>query len=596
MNFRSRVVIGGLIASLIPVLLLGLLVRGVGVRRLSEANAQRTAERGDQLARAWQSAADRLGERLTELRAMLTEDNPVRAALRTGRPQALRDAVERFARSSGLGAASVLDPTGTILAASHFRADAGRRDPALAALADHADASVVTTLSLPTADATFLARAARVDVAGMEVIAMVAEELPALGLIPPGGEVALLAVAEGAAGDERVIGGAGAAAGPRPRDARRADGPRPGSDFLGRHRVASVLWQGWEEDGVVVPVELVVAWRDPLLAELIRSYDRALILSLLVATALALLLGRAISRRLSNPVERLVSTARRVHMGRLDETFGGGGGRELDRLGFFLNGMLKRIREGVARVKDAEKRATLGELARQVNHDVRNGLVPIRNVMDHLGDAHRSGPGELAGAFEARAGTVTASLDYLGDLADQYRAVAAHGARGRTDLRALARSVVEANQAAPTGVSVVGVPDGAPAWVEMDAVSLRRVVENLVANGVEAVRGGGGGVVRVGVEAVGVEADRGGGGGGYVLSVDDDGPGIPAEVRARIFEPFFTTREEGTGLGLAIARRLVRDVGGSIEMESEEGRGTRASVRLNEAGKRPATPGSAGGR
>jgi len=62
--------------------------------------------------------------------------------------------------------------------------------------------------------------------------------------------------------------------------------------------------------------------------------------------------------------------------------------------------------------------------------------------------------------------------------------------------------------------------------------------------------------------------------------VADDGPGIPAELRARVFEPFFTTRREGTGLGLAIARRLVTDVGGRIGLDSEEGRGTRVHVIL----------------
>ena len=412
--------------------------------------------------------------------------------------------------------------------------------------------------------AAVLARAARLSVAGIEVIAIVAEELPALGLVPEGEGVALLAAAEGGVGRaERVVGEAAGA---------------PGGDYHGRHYIGRVLWQGWEEAAGTVPVELRLAWRDPLLAGLVRSYDRALLFSLGMAIVLALFLGRALSRRLSNPVERLAATARRVHLGRLDETFGRSGGRELDRLGFFLNGMLQRIRKGIAQVKDAEKRATLGELARQVNHDVRNGLVPIRNVMDHLGEAHRSGPAELAGAFEARSGTLSASLDYLGDLADQYRAVAAHGARERTDLREVVRSVVEANQAAPTGVRVVGEPGREPAWVQMDAVSLRRVVDNLVGNGVEAVRGDGGGVVRVGV-GVGGDGDRP----GYRLTVADDGPGIPAGVRDRVFEPFFTTRAEGTGLGLAIARRLVRDVGGDINLESEEGEGTRVSVHLNAA-------------
>ena len=566
MSFRSRLVIAGLIAALIPVLVLGVLVRGVGVRRLSEANAQRMTERADLLAAAWVSAGETLGQRLDALGTVLAEDNEVRIALRTARGAALQDAVVRFADAGGLGVAAVLDRTGTILAASHFPGDAGRRDPGLSSLADHGEAPVVTTLSRPATDATVLARAARHSVAGIEVIVIVADELAALDLIPEGEGVALLAAAEGGGGGpERVIGGRGA-------------DESPASGHQGRRRIGRVLWQEWAQDGETVPVELAIAWRDPLLAGLVRSYDRALLFSLALAAVLALFLGRALSIRLSHPVERLAATARRVHLGRLDETFGRGGGRELDRLGLFLNGMLQRIREGIVRVKDAEKRATLGELARQVNHDVRNGLVPIRNVMHHLGEAHRSGPTELAGAFEARSGTLTASLDYLGELADQYRAVAVHGARERTDLREVARSVVEANQAAPPGVRVAGEPGREPAWVEMDAVSLRRVVENLVGNAVEAVRGGGGGVVRVAVESA-RDGDRP----GYRLTVADDGPGIPGDARARVFEPFFTTRGEGTGLGLAIARRLVRDVGGSITLESDEGHGTRVFVHLNRA-------------
>ena len=65
---------------------------------------------------------------------------------------------------------------------------------------------------------------------------------------------------------------------------------------------------------------------------------------------------------------------------------------------------------------------------------MRNGLVPIRNVLDHLGEAHRSGPGDLSDAYAARSRTLVESLDYLGHLADQYRAVAVHGRKDRVDL------------------------------------------------------------------------------------------------------------------------------------------------------------------
>jgi signal transduction histidine kinase len=66
------------------------------------------------------------------------------------------------------------------------------------------------------------------------------------------------------------------------------------------------------------------------------------------------------------------------------------------------------------------------------------------------------------------------------------------------------------------------------------------------------------------------------------VTVHDTGPGIAAEILPRVFDPFFTTRSAsgGTGLGLAIARRIVRDHGGTIGLESEPGHGTRVTVEL----------------
>ena len=334
---------------------------------------------------------------------------------------------------------------------------------------------------------------------------------------------------------------------------------------------------GWDGGTDPATVGLYFAWTDPVLSVMVRDWDRVLLLSLGGSALLALLLGGVLAPRLSGPVERLAETARRVHLGRLDTTFGRGGGRELDRLSHFLDGMLKRIREGVARVRDAEKRATVGELARQVNHDVRNGLVPIRNVLDHLGQAHRSGPDDLADAFAARSRTLADSIDYLGDLADQYRAVAVHGRKDRAELAEVTRAVVASYASVPAGVRIVASLGTDEAWVEIDALSLRRVIENLVANAVAAVAERGG-EVRVTLDELDGDAPP-----GYRLTVADEGPGIPSELRARVFEPFFTSRREGTGLGLAIARRLVTDVGGRIVLESEQGRGTRVHVILGAA-------------
>jgi len=65
-----------------------------------------------------------------------------------------------------------------------------------------------------------------------------------------------------------------------------------------------------------------------------------------------------------------------------------------------------------------------------------------------------------------------------------------------------------------------------------------------------------------------------------LISVQDSGSGVPADLRERIWEPFFTTRQRGTGLGLAIVRKRLQEVGGSASLDSRNGRGALFQLRL----------------
>ena len=94
---------------------------------------------------------------------------------------------------------------------------------------------------------------------------------------------------------------------------------------------------------------------------------------------------------------------------------------------------------------------------------------------------------------------------------------------------------------------------------------IRQVLINLISNAGEAIEEGGRVVVKAGPFPDGE---------GLILTVADDGPGIPEEDQKRIFEPFFTTKFSGTGLGLAISRRLVEQHGGRLQVESAPGEGT----------------------
>jgi signal transduction histidine kinase len=100
------------------------------------------------------------------------------------------------------------------------------------------------------------------------------------------------------------------------------------------------------------------------------------------------------------------------------------------------------------------------------------------------------------------------------------------------------------------------VPDGEPA-VDLDRVSAYQVAANLLTNAVEASPSG----ARVEVVSRGGEEGR-----WAVLTVEDEGPGVPDHLVAQIFHPFFTTKPEGKGLGLAIVQRVVQAAGGRVEV------------------------------
>ena len=128
----------------------------------------------------------------------------------------------------------------------------------------------------------------------------------------------------------------------------------------------------------------------------------------------------------------------------------------------------------------------------------------------------------------------------------------------------------------------IALDDGAV--VLGDPLSIRRVLENLVNNAIDSLEPDGG-EVAVSTEVVDGEAGR-----RVRVVVADTGVGMSREQREKIFDDFYTTKDGGTGLGLSIVRRLVMDLDGSIEVESEPGRGSRFIVELPEVDSTSETP------
>jgi signal transduction histidine kinase len=119
--------------------------------------------------------------------------------------------------------------------------------------------------------------------------------------------------------------------------------------------------------------------------------------------------------------------------------------------------------------------------------------------------------------------------------------------------------------------------------VMIDRIMLKRAFENLVRNAVQAI-GSRGGTIWVRAARRRVQVARGDGPAEEVeqawLVVEDDGPGIAAEHRARVFDPYFTTKSDGTGLGLAIVRKIAIDHAGDVGLEERPGGGARFVLAL----------------
>jgi signal transduction histidine kinase len=287
---------------------------------------------------------------------------------------------------------------------------------------------------------------------------------------------------------------------------------------------------------------------------------------------LAGVLAVGMAARVSRPLADLAEKTSRLDLDRLDQDFASDRRDEIGALGNLLSEMTGRLRTSTSRLREAERRAATGDLARQINHDVKNGLAPIRHVLRHLSETAARHPEQLAAVFADRRETLESSVTYLEGLARNYARLAPALDRGSSDLGALLQEVARGSRA--DGVEFeVRLGENLPP-VRADAVVLRRIVENLVSNAVDALEG------RPGRVTLSSEAVPNGSEPRVRLTVADTGRGMTAEELDRAFDDFHTTKTSGTGLGLSVVRRLVGDLGGTLRVETSPGQGSTFMVEI----------------
>ena len=308
------------------------------------------------------------------------------------------------------------------------------------------------------------------------------------------------------------------------------------------------------------------------LRALLRSADSWFLATAAATGITALVLALWVSSRISRPLADLAEKTAVLDLDRLDVRFDEGAD-EVGRLSRLLGELTSRLRSSTARVREAERRATVGDLARQVNHDIKNGLIPLRNVMRHLSEVQRDDPAALPAVYAERRQTVDSSITYLETLATSYARLSPPTNRRPCDLNTLIADVASAAQARERIEVETDLAGNLPTVIG-DPIAFRRILENLVANAVDSLESKPG---RITISTASMPRD---GEPAVRMTVADSGRGMTTEEAGKIFNDFYTTKEGGTGLGLSIVRRLVMDVQGTIGVESAPGRGTRIIIEI----------------
>ncbi|HLG58609.1 MAG TPA: HAMP domain-containing sensor histidine kinase [Vicinamibacterales bacterium] len=562
MSLRTRLLIAFAVV-LIPIALLAFGLRQEMTRRLT-AEYQLRVDRVVEVIRedlARESAG--IAERLASLESALLNDNRFRLAAVAG-VESERDYLLDYAgtamRLTGLSMLQIQDGDDRIVSSGHFRNEHGRVESGLAsALRSARGVAFVTTrgaerefLALARAESFLISGRTFTLVGGIAVddafLARLARDRAiVVSLRYPGGEISTVR--------------------------RKAD---PTDDAAVGKLEVPFIRGGAGTPLDVAQARLEVTQSLTPLRTLLRSADSWFLVTAAGAGVTALLLALWVSSRISGPLAALAEKTAVLDLDRLDVDFDPGTD-EVGRLSRLLGDLAVRLRTSTARVREAERRATVGELARQINHDIKNGLIPLRNVMRHLAQVERDEPGTLPTVFAERRNTVDSSIAYLETLATSYQRLSPPLDRRDCDLNALITDVVRAAQGhehVELETDLTTLPR-----VVGDRIAFRRILENLIANAVDALESKPGRIT-VSTRVV----DRDGDLPAIRMTVADTGRGMPADEAGRMFDDFYTTKAGGTGLGLSIVRRLSMDLHGTIGVDSAPGRGTRITIDIPAGG------------
>ncbi len=304
----------------------------------------------------------------------------------------------------------------------------------------------------------------------------------------------------------------------------------------------------------------------PLRQEL-TSVSVAVINIYAVLMVLSVIIAIFLSKRITKPIVDVQERIRSIDLGNSNQRVEYNGDDEIAELVNEYNLMLEQLSISASRLAKSERESAWREMARQVAHEIKNPLTPMKLSVQLLERSQRNGDPDFNERFENTARTLIEQIDSLSSIASEFSQFA-RMPEGRTELVNLNERVNQSvelfRDTTNTRINFTE-PAGRTVTILADNERMLQVFNNLIKNAIQAIPKKQKGRIDISLRCMKGRA---------VVEIKDNGTGISPETEKKLFQPNFTTKTSGTGLGLAIVKNIVEDAGGAIWFYSKPGKGT----------------------
>jgi nitrogen fixation/metabolism regulation signal transduction histidine kinase len=282
---------------------------------------------------------------------------------------------------------------------------------------------------------------------------------------------------------------------------------------------------------------------------------------------LIFLFGNLFFERLTKPISELTEATKKVSSGDLTIKLEPKETGEVGDLIEAFNRMISDLEESRKNLARIEREQAWKEMAKQVAHEIKNPLTPMKLSLQHLQYLYRSNRKEFARIFGKVSTTLIEQIETLTKITNEFSHFARMPERTITkcNLEEILKEVIDlfSSQVKIIFESI----KNETFLVNADKEELKRVFINLIKNSIQATAS----EIKIKLYK---DANF------CFVNIEDNGTGIPEELLSKIFDPNFSTKTEGSGLGLPIVKRILNDIDGTIEIKSEVGKGTIVMISI----------------